>query len=87
MTWVSDQFVLTVHDWGDPGSNLIQAKIIHCLASYTPSLAFLSTKVVENNINFIAILVRGLDMPNVHPPSPEISLTGIFVFSRVSRKI
>ena len=45
-TWVSDQFVLTVHDWGDPGSNIIQAKIIHCLASYTPSLAFVSTKVV-----------------------------------------
>ena len=51
--WVSDQFVLTVHNWGDPCSNLIQAKIIHCLASCRPSLAFLSTKVVQNNINVI----------------------------------
>ena len=41
---VSDQFVLTVHNWGDPGSNLIQAQIIHCLASCRPSLAFLSLK-------------------------------------------
>ena len=29
------------------------------------------------------LVVRGLDMPTVHPP-PETSLTGIFLFSRVS---
>ena len=62
---VSDQFVLMVHNRGDPGSNLIQAKIIHCLASCRPSLAFLSTKVVQNNINVIIILVGGLCRPTV----------------------
>ena len=81
---VSDRFVLTVHNWRDPGSNLIQAKIIHCVASYRPSLAFRSTKVVQNNMNVIVILVRGLDRPTVHaPPPPPQKLHSLVYFCAV----